>query len=77
MSRPGGGAVRATVNGNMALADVTIDKEILADGDVEMLADVIKAAVAAAQAQAAEATRQAMKELTGGMDIPGLEEMFG
>jgi DNA-binding YbaB/EbfC family protein len=76
-AQAGGGAVRATVNGQLALVDVQIDKELLADGDAEMLEDSIKAAVSAAQAQAAKAAAEAMKELTGGMDIPGLEGLIG
>jgi DNA-binding YbaB/EbfC family protein len=73
-AQAGGGAVTATVNGKLALVDVRIDKSVLADGqmDTEMLADLIKAAVASAQQQAAEAAAAAMKEITGGMDIPGM-----
>ena len=76
----GGGAVAATVNGKMQIVDVTISPEALADGeiDAEMLADMVKAAVAAAQDKAAEAARQAMQEITGGMDLPpGLDSMLG
>lgn len=72
----GGGGVRATVNGQMALLDIKIDKELLGDGDVEMLEDLVKAGVAAAQEKAAVASAQAMKELTRGMDIPGLEGLL-
>ena len=72
----GGGGVRATVNGQMVLLDIKIDKELLGDGDVEMLEDLVKAGVAAAQEKAAVAADQAMKELTGGMDIPGLEGLL-
>ncbi len=77
----GGGAVIAKVNGKMALIDIKIDPNLLAgqaDGemDIEMLEDLVKAAVAAAQEQAAAAAKQAMQELTGGMDIPGLGEML-
>ncbi len=66
----GGGAVSATVNGKMQLVDVKIAPEVLADGDAEMLADLIKASVSSAQQKAAEAAAEAMKELTGGMDLP-------
>ena len=77
----GGGAVSATVNGKLALVDVKIDPSLLAgqgdgEADVEMLEDLVKAAVAAAQEQSATAAKQAMQELTGGMDIPGLGEML-
>lgn len=70
----GAGAVKATVNGKLALIDVKIDRELLADcnasGDVEMLEDLIKAAVSSAQRQAADAAAEAMMELTGGMELP-------
>lgn len=69
----GGGAVSATVNGKMQLTDLSIDADLLGDEqmDAEMLADLVKAAVAAAQQQAGEAAAEAMRELTGGMELPG------
>jgi DNA-binding YbaB/EbfC family protein len=69
-----GGAVTATVNGKMELVDVKIDRDAIGDlaGDLEMLEDLIRTAVSAAQAKAAHAATEAMKELTGGIDIPGL-----
>ena len=72
----GGGVVSATVNGKMQLVDIKIAPEILADGDAEMLADLIKAAVAAAQEKASSAAAEAMAELTGGMKLPGMEELM-
>jgi len=72
----GGGAVRATVNGKMQILGLKIVPEAVAEGDVEMLADLIKAAVAAAQEKAAEAARAALEELTGGVKLPGMEDMF-
>ncbi|MFB3890667.1 MAG: YbaB/EbfC family nucleoid-associated protein [Phycisphaerae bacterium] len=72
----GGGAVSATVNGRLALVDVKIAPAVLADCDAAMLEDLVKAAVAAAQDKAARAAAEAMKELTGGMPLPGLEGMF-
>ncbi len=72
----GGGAVTAVVSGKLQLLDVKINPDVLADGDAEMLADLIKAAVSAAQEQAVAATKEAMAELTGGMDLPGLEGLL-
>jgi len=68
----GEGAVTATVNGRLALVDLKIDAHRLASGqlDGETLADLIKSAISTAQQRAAEATREALKELTGGMDLP-------
>jgi len=74
----GGGAVSATVNGKGELVDIRINPASLADAaeDATMLEDLIKASVSAAQQQAAAAAAEAMKELTGGMDLPGLTDMM-
>ncbi len=71
-AQAGGAAVSATVNGKMMLIDLKIDPSVLKDGqmDGEMLADLVKAAVSAAQEKAAAAAQDAMKELTGGMELP-------
>ncbi|MBC8372712.1 MAG: YbaB/EbfC family nucleoid-associated protein [Planctomycetes bacterium] len=73
----GGGAVKATVTGKMRIVGIKLDKDLLADVDCEVLEDLIKAAVAAAQEEAADAAKAAMKELTGGVEIPGLSGMLG
>jgi len=71
----GGGAVKAVVNGKLRFLDLKIDKALLADGktDAEMLEDLIKAAVSSAQRQAVEAAAEAMQEIAGGMNIPGMD----
>ena len=71
-----GGVVTATVNGRMELVDIKIDPQVLTNGDAEMLADLIKAAVSSAQQEATTAAQQALAELTGGMNIPGLDAMI-
>jgi len=70
------GAVTATVNGKMQLIGLRIAPELMADDDPAGVADLVLAAVAAAQDQAARAAAQAMKEFTGGVEIPGLEGML-
>ena len=70
----GGGAVSATVNGKMQILAVKFTPEVVADNDPEMLADLVKVAVTAAQEQAAEAAKAALNELTGGVDLPGLSD---
>jgi DNA-binding YbaB/EbfC family protein len=77
-SEAGGGAISATVNGKMQLVAIDISPEVLEDSGVskDMLEDMIRAAVGGAQHKAAVAAEQAMKELTGGVDIPGLSDMF-
>jgi DNA-binding YbaB/EbfC family protein len=71
----GGGTVKATVDGKSSLVDIKIDPS--ATGDVELLEDLVKAAVGAASARSQEAMQQELGKLTGGLDIPGLSEMLG
>ncbi len=73
----GGGAVSATVNGKLVLMNLRIAPESVTSGDVEMLEDLVKSAVAAAQRRATEGLKEQMREMTGGMNIPGLENMLG
>ena len=73
----GGGAVSATVDGKGLLTGLAISAEAVADGDAAMLADLVKAAVAAAQAKAHQAAADMMKELTGGVDLPGMNGLNG
>jgi nucleoid-associated protein EbfC len=73
----GGGVVKATVTGKMRIVGIELDKDLLADIETEVLEDLIKAAVAGAQEEAAAAAKAAMQELTGGVDIPGLGGMLG
>lgn len=74
----GGGMVSATVNGKMQLVAVKISPEVVAGGDVEMLEDLVKAAVSGAQNKAAEAAAEMMRDLTGGMGLPpGMEDLLG
>src|ERR1035437_10169142 len=69
----GGGAVAAPVNGKLALVDVKIAPAVLADCDAALIEALVKAAVTAAQDKPAQAAAAAMKELTGGMALPGME----
>ena len=70
----GGGAVRITVDGRGAVVDVKIDPAAVRD--VELLEDLVKAAVGAATARAHDAMRQEVARLTGGLNIPGLDNVF-
>ncbi len=71
----GGGMVRATVDGKGMPVDVKIDPKTL--DDVELLEDLVKAAVGAAVTKSHEAMRSEFAALTGGLNIPGLTEMLG
>ncbi len=68
----GGGVVSATVNGHKKLLSVKIKPEAVDPDDVEMLEDLVLAAVNDALAKAEEIANQNMGKFTGGMKIPGL-----
>ncbi len=68
----GGGMVEAVVNGRQELLSLRIDKEVVSPDDVEMLQDLILAAVNEALNHSREMMAQEMSKLTGGMQIPGL-----
>ena len=69
----GGGAVKATILGTRALKAIEIDPEVVDPDDVEMLQDMIVAAVNGALKMADDKTSQAMAKLQGGMpNLPGL-----
>ena len=66
-SAAGGGAVSATVNGKLDIQPEVVDPE-----DVEMLADLVTAAVNEAIRQAVETSEAEMGKVTGGLNMPGL-----
>jgi len=68
-----GGLVTAVVNGHKELVDIKIAPEAVEDGDVEMLEDLIVAAVTSASEAAAGQSQEKMSELTGGMLPPGMD----
>jgi DNA-binding YbaB/EbfC family protein len=73
----GGGVVTAKANGRMELVSVRIDPKLLADGDVEILEDLVTAAVGQALNKAREAAAQSMASIAGGLPIPGLSGIIG
>lgn len=66
----GGGMVEATVMGDMSLKAVKIDPEALDPEDVEMLEDMVVAAVNEALREASDTSNQRMSSLMGGMNLP-------
>ena len=66
-AKAGGGAVEATVTGGKELKAVKISPEAVDPDDVEMLQDLIVAAVNEAMKQADEASADSMSKLTGGL----------
>ena len=71
-AQAGGGMVEAVVNGKQEFLNLRIDPEVVVAEDVEMLQDLIMAAVNEALNRSREMTAQEMSKLTGGMQIPGL-----
>ena len=68
----GGGAVSATVNGKKEMTGIAIKPEAVDPEDVEMLADLVTAAVNEAIRQAVETSEAEMGKVTGGLNMPGL-----
>ena len=68
----GGGVIKAIVSGKMTLESLTIDPEAVSPDDVEMLQDLVIAAVNDGIDKDQEMASSKMNSLTGGMNIPGL-----
>ena len=68
----GGGMVTAVANGKQELVGVKIDPAVVDPDDVEMLEDLVVAAVGEALSRASELASEEMKKLTGGLPLPGM-----
>ena len=68
----GGGMVKATMNGSKELLAVVIEKDVVDPNDVEMLQDLVVAAVNEAARKVDEEMQGQIGAMTGGMKIPGL-----
>ena len=68
----GGGVVSVVVTGKMTIQSITIDPEVVSPDDVDILEDLVTAAVNEGIAKAQEMANSKMSELTGGLNIPGL-----
>ena len=68
----GGGMVTATANGAGALVSVKLEKEIVNPDDVDMLGDLVLAAVNEALKKSQDMVAQEMSKVTGGLNLPGL-----
>jgi len=67
----GAGAVTARANGRLELISIRIDPKLLADGDTELVEDLVTAAVNQALTRAREAAARSISSLAGGLPIPG------
>ena len=68
----GGGMVKAVVTGKQTVASITIDPEAVDPDDLEVLEEMVMAAVNEALGKSQELAQQKMASITGGLNIPGL-----
>ena len=68
----GGGMITVTVNGAKQLLSIKIDPEVVSKDEVDMLQDLIVAAVNEAHRKAEEAMAQQMSGMMGGLKLPGM-----
>jgi len=68
----GGGMVTVIATGKQEIASIKIDPEVVNQEDIEMLEDLVLAAVNDALSQAKQMVSEEMTKLTGGVNIPGL-----
>lgn len=68
----GGGMVTAVVTGRLEVISLRIDPDVLKSGDVEMVQDLVIAAVNQGIRAAQEMMAEEMKKVTGGLKIPGM-----
>ena len=71
-STAGGGMVKAVANGRQQIVSISLEKEAVDPEDIEMLQDLILAAVNDALARARTMMNEEMAKLTKGMNIPGM-----
>lgn len=68
----GGGMVKAVVTGKQTVASISIDPEAVDPDDVELLEEMVMAAINEALVKSQELAQQKMASITGGLNIPGL-----
>lgn len=68
----GGGMVTAVVNGRFEVISLKIEKDVVTPDDIEMLQDLVMAAVNEGVRQAQEMAQAEMSKITGGLQIPGM-----
>jgi len=71
-STAGGGMVKVVANGKQQIQSIEIEKEVVDPEDIEMLQDLVLAAVNDALVKSQEMVSKEMGKLTGGLNIPGL-----
>ena len=74
-AQSGGGMVRVLVNGKFEIVSLKIEKDVVNPEDIDMLQDLIAAAVNEGIRKSQEMASQEMAKITGGLAIPGLGGM--
>jgi len=72
----GGGMVQVVANGKQDILEIKIDPEVVDPEDVEMLQDLIVAAINQARQKAQEMQSEQMSAITGGISLPGMNLPF-
>jgi nucleoid-associated protein EbfC len=70
----GGGMVQIEINGGLEVLQCKIDPQLIAQGDRELLEDLLVAAVNQAVAKGKELHAAALRDITGGLQFPGMQE---
>jgi DNA-binding YbaB/EbfC family protein len=70
----GGGMIKVVANGRNEILSIKIDPQVIDPNDVEMLEDLVTAAVNEARNRVEEMTRSEMARVAGGLGIPGLPQ---
>ena len=73
----GGGMVSVTANGGMEIVSIKIEREVVNSDDIEMLQDLIIAAANEALRRAQQMVSEEMSKVTGGLNLPGVGNLFG
>jgi DNA-binding YbaB/EbfC family protein len=73
----GGGQVQATVDGRGEMISIRIEPALVQGGDVELLEDLTCAAVRDAVNRSRTAIQKEMQDITGGLNLPGMDKLFG
>jgi nucleoid-associated protein EbfC len=71
-AQAGGGMVKVVVNGKFEIVSLKIEKDVVNPEDIEMLQDLIVAAVNEGIRKAQEMASEEMAKITGGLNIPGM-----
>ncbi len=72
----GGGMVKVEVNGLGQVVRVTIEQSLVTNNEIDMIQDLLPAAFNQASARAKQMHVDAMKELTGGFSLPGMDDLI-